>query len=236
MKNIARTCVWFWVLLAGFCFSAEIGTWNHWEWLNPRPQGRRLSGVAASDSLVVAVGRDGTILASENGLDWDHVLNEGGDLYLEDVTWTGGRFLAVGGRTIASSTDGFLWTMEPQDFRFRLEKVASNGSITLMIGLEYDASHIFRSEDHGLSWEQTADEAQFFDLDWTGELFVMVDGKNIWSSHGGEYWRTEPLGQGGFVRSRWRSPRPRGANHPLGLSNRQVLARTRSNSSRALSV
>jgi len=191
----------FWIVgTSGLIARSEDGV--EWEIRNSGSDGEYF-GLASNGETIVAVGMDqwdGTawIATSIDGYAWDErKIPELEGKLLKSVTWTGNRFLAVG-EGIVSSVDGQYWTPEAFDSRLWLEKVISNGSETLMVGSAFNICQVFRSEDHGISWERTAGDARLFDLTWTGDIFVMVDGESVWSSYSGEYWRIEPIGKGVF--------------------------------------
>jgi hypothetical protein len=72
--------------------------------------GNDLIGVAYGNGLFVAVGDDGTILTSPDGVSWTQRTSGTGNL-LEGVTYGNGLFVAVGkDGTILTSPDGVSWT------------------------------------------------------------------------------------------------------------------------------
>ena len=81
---------------------------------NAKPGGRFLWGLAASPTLIVAVGEGGTLLTSpRNGSAWSRV-SSGVTDWLVGATYAQGRFVVVGdnGRILVS-TDGVTWTAVP---------------------------------------------------------------------------------------------------------------------------
>jgi hypothetical protein len=71
-----------------------------------------LEGVAASESLVVAVGDNGTIFTSGDGINWQ-LESQPFETWLTDVAYGNGRFIAVGETGfVATSIDGFNWTVQ----------------------------------------------------------------------------------------------------------------------------
>lgn len=160
-------------------------------------------GIASNGSTLVAVGMDvwdgdAQIATSTDGFSWNETKYDDLEgLALLSVCWTGNRFLVVGEGLIASSPDGYSWTFEPQDFRFRREKIISNGVKTLMIGWELNSPQISVSDDHGLSWETIEGDATLRDIDWTGDRFVILTPANVWSSYQGQFWRYSRIGMAG---------------------------------------
>ncbi|MEN8163374.1 MAG: hypothetical protein ABFS37_04530 [Acidobacteriota bacterium] len=161
------------LLVSAVCSAA---LWEQWEWLNPRPQGHTLNGLAASHTLVVAVGEEGVILVSENGVDWDVVHSEL-NLILQDVTWTGDQFIAVGEGIILTSLDGRHWT-ESYVVGAMLNKVIFNGELILVVGAR---GKTVTSQD-GVSWFehelQNHPNSEMVDVAWNGSVFVGVGGPN----------------------------------------------------------
>ncbi len=155
--------------------------WTNWQWLNPRPQGHSLGAVASSETLVVAVGAQGAIVVSENTVDWETVNTEWG-LFCLDVTWTGNRFVAVGGYSypgdgvILTSPDGRKWTEVFRTEYTSFNKIVSNGNQLLVIG----TGGMTVTSTNGFTWighpvEELHNNA-LIDLAWNGSTYVAVGG------------------------------------------------------------
>ncbi|MEN8165284.1 MAG: hypothetical protein ABFS37_14230 [Acidobacteriota bacterium] len=152
------------------------GLWTGWEWLNPRPQGHWLGGIAASDSLVVAVGSGG-ILVSEDADDWELVLS---GVFLHDVIWAGDQFVAVGrSGIIMTSSDGRDWTVRHYSNIGYLNRVIFNGQLFLAVGV----SGMTATSPDGISWTDHVVEQPYpnamRDVAWNGSTFVTVGGPNV---------------------------------------------------------
>ena len=170
--------------------TGSAGMWTDWEWLNPRPQGRWLGGLASSDSLVVAVGDGGVILASANGVNWEIVHSQSG-AYLLDVTWTGDQFVAVGGQyywaktshpptpsygIILTSPDGLEWTVCHESGLRYFTKVIYNGDQILAIGVK----GLTVTSPDGFTWSEHVIEEPWesgmFDVAWNGSVYAAIGG------------------------------------------------------------
>ena len=80
-----------------------------WTWLNPLPQGSDLLSVCIGGGRFVAVGSDGAVLASADGMHWSvRILDPPHSL--ADVVWGNGLFVAVG-EGLWTSPDGVEWTL-----------------------------------------------------------------------------------------------------------------------------
>ncbi len=189
------------------------GLWEQWEWLNPRPQGHTLDGLTASHTLVVAVGERGVILVSENGIDWDVVHSELG-LILQDVTWTGDRFIAVGGHfvgtefgigtgVILTSPDGRDWTESYFVGGTMLNKVIVNSERILIVG--YPGKTVTSAD--GVNWlvHELEDHpnSNIVDVAWNGSTYVGVSephffgaDRAIYLSDDGVSWTEASFGFG----------------------------------------
>lgn len=172
------------ILLAAFLSSVSVqgsaGLWTDWEWLNPRPHGHTIYSVAASDSIVVAVGGK-MILVSENATDWE-VANS--DMYLREVIWTGDQFVGVGTDMgiAVTSPDGWEWTIRhPSGPSFG--RVVFNGELFVAVGMNETAT----SSD-GVNWTvHTIEEPErlwMLDVTWNGSIFVAVG----WFDYYTSYW------------------------------------------------
>ncbi len=86
---------------------------SSWAAQNPRQDAATQSfNSVASNGLdvVLVVGTNGAILASDTGVDWNIVPSSTNN-DLKDVTWDGSRFVVVGSNgTVLTSPDGIEWT------------------------------------------------------------------------------------------------------------------------------
>ena len=81
-----------------------------------------LEGIAGGTSAIVAVGDNGSIYSSGNGIDW----SRRGDFttWLRSVAYGGGQFVTVGEEGfIATSSDGETWQQRASDTSAHLNKV-----------------------------------------------------------------------------------------------------------------
>ncbi|MEI6871059.1 MAG: PKD domain-containing protein [Verrucomicrobiota bacterium] len=125
-----------------------------------------LNGIASNGSLAVAVGNKGKVLTSTNGGTWTSrtVESFSSNMYLDQISWDGFQFIAVGmdnqagtssgwKRIIYTSPNGINWTnrypssSSTQQYHFR--SVASSGGTILVGG---DSGLLVRSIDSGTSW------------------------------------------------------------------------------------
>ena len=141
-----------------------------------------LMGIAASDSLLVAVGSAGTILSSRDGRIWETRTSGTTDL-LRAVTWTGQEFVAVGDYcTILSSPDAITWTIRySKRSEGTLNGIATGGGLIVAVGgyprlpgASTDSTFILTSPD-GIVWTERGPGVQDRSLQsvaWSGTRFV----------------------------------------------------------------
>jgi hypothetical protein len=80
-----------------------------WHWRNPSPPGNDLKGVAYAQGKFIAVGDEGTLLTSSDGVKWME-RETGTDYGLNAVAYGNGTFVVVGNLgTILTSTTGKVW-------------------------------------------------------------------------------------------------------------------------------
>jgi photosystem II stability/assembly factor-like uncharacterized protein len=129
------------------------------------PTGVTLEGVTFGAGVFVAVGEDGTIISSPDGVTWTPEVNPSGSTStLEDVLYANGIFVAVGrGSQLVTSPDGHTWTKQTYDqgsgpvnlihdgTRFVLLKAGASLSVSTnginwtqagAVGADYDAAGI----------------------------------------------------------------------------------------------
>ena len=175
-----------WGVGALFLLQAHAMAEPLWEWVNPRPQGNDLLSVASGEGVIVAVGSSGTILVSSDGAEWE-VRAATTEYGLIDVTYGGGRFVAVGGKTgfegspglgvYLSSEDGWHWEERHRTSYFTPEAVNWNGARFVAVGI---AGRVLISED-GTTWSDhdlPALEWDLTDLVWDGSRYLAVGLEN----------------------------------------------------------
>ena len=90
--------------------AANAGSFETWHPRSPLPTANTLNGVAYGNGRFVAVGDNGTIVTSSNGVDW--TLGQSGvSLHLNTILFADGRFAAGGNSgVILWSDDGVNWS------------------------------------------------------------------------------------------------------------------------------
>lgn len=163
-----------------------------------------LHSVAYGAGLYVAVGDDGAIQTSPDGITWTRRTSGVIDR-LQGVTWGGNQFVAVGGNdghppsqgVILTSPDGVTWTQRTSDVTANLHGVAWGGNQFVAVGW---GGTILTSPD-GVIWTSRA-SGGFTDLNdviWGDSQFVAVGdggtgGGSILTSPDGVIWTPRASG------------------------------------------
>jgi hypothetical protein len=154
-----------------------------------------LFGLAWSGSLLVAVGLDGTVLTSPDGIHWTA---QAWDAYntLVDVAWAGTQFVAVGiGGMILTSPDGTTWTTRKSGPSWEaLQGIARSGST--LVAISASLPTVYTSPD-GITWTEHGGVAPqaLLAVRWGGSQFVACGySGTIITSPNGVTWtvRTAP--------------------------------------------
>ena len=125
---------------------ADLGT--HWTVQPTLLNKDDLSSVAAGAGTFVAVGRQGLIRSSSDGLHWT-TRSSGTQQDIKQIEWLGTQFLAVGaGGTILSSIDGTVWVARSSTTSVTLNGIARAAATYLVVG---DAGTLLTSAD-GIAW------------------------------------------------------------------------------------
>jgi len=182
---------WIGLILVGFVSCggggrvfAQQDPLSNWQWRNPLPAGRDLSGACYDSGIYVAVGA-GSIVTSSDGVRWTQ--RYGGDAGLKAVTYGDGRFVAVGNRpdwasVIVTSTNGIDWASMTHETangpNVILENVAfGNGrfvAVGVLDGSYYDAWSMASS--NGIDWtaQPTGSASILSGITFAQEIFVAV--------------------------------------------------------------
>ena len=157
-----------------------------------------LHGVTWGASQFVALGfRSGTdvaaydhfpplIVTSPDGVTWTQ-RDAPGSRSLEDVVWSGDRFVAVGYSGILTSSDGVKWSQQRIPVDGSLEGVTWGGDQFVAVGtiggLALNSGLILTSPD-GIAWKQRRSPARGLlpldlthhlrDVAWSGSRFAIV--------------------------------------------------------------
>jgi hypothetical protein len=163
---------------------------NVWTERAAPPATKDLFAVTHGNGLYVAVGDEGGIITSPDGIDWS-VSPSGTTSHLRGVTWSG-VFVAVGQeRTVLTSPDGVSWTPQtaPAGMGSSLNAVAHDGTQFIAVG---SGQTIMTSPD-GVDWtEQIVPDnfpGQSFHAIAVGDGTTVVVGDNrIYRSFDGTVW------------------------------------------------
>jgi hypothetical protein len=121
-------------------------------WISRVAPRYNLQGVAYGSKNFVAVGNEGAILTSDDGVTWtDHSLGYGPPLF--GVAWGNGMFVAVGGNGhIITSPDGSTWTLRYYEYEDVLNSVAYTGKTFVAVGSLPTGGSLILTSPNGLTW------------------------------------------------------------------------------------
>ena len=143
--------------------------------------GASLNAVTSGGGTFVAVGDDGLIATSTDGVVWTR-RESGDDEDLRGVAWNGTRYIAVGlGGPILASDDATIWRPVGTPFELPLVGVTWSGSRFIAVG---DGATILSSED-GEAWEAAATGGGEWVLRAVacGGGACVTGGSYLWSTH-----------------------------------------------------
>lgn len=133
---------WVGLALAGFTAAPA---WGQMDWY-PRVTvvDTTLEAVTRGPELFVAVGEEGTVVSSGDGVEWD-VQDSSTNAYLLGAAYGAGHYVAVGyGGAILSSRDASLWVSREAPTNHVLAAVTAGGGGLIAVG---DGGTILRSTD-----------------------------------------------------------------------------------------
>jgi len=164
-----------------------------------RNLGNPLYAVAYGNGLFVAVGDDGAILTSRDGVNWT-ARTSGTSNWLSGVAHGNGLFVAVGDRgTILTSRDGVNWTARTSGTSNWLSGVAHGNGLFVAVG---KGGAILTSRD-GVNWTRRASPKS----NWlsgvahgNGRFVAVGGGGTILTSRDGVNWTERTSGTSNWLR------------------------------------
>ena len=166
-------------------------------WYEPRPSVHHwLWAVTRTSSCYLAVGDRGTVMASDNGVDWelDLVPTSATNTVFLGVGCSTNHMIAVGNAgAIVHSPNGVVWTaVEPRPTTNDLQGIAAIGGLYLAAGAK---GTILTSVDAATWTRQVSPTAGFLSAIavFPGGLVVVGDGGTILASPDGTNWVTHAV-------------------------------------------
>lgn len=140
--------------------------------------------VEYNGSRLVAVGYDGSIVTSMNGVKWEDA-DYKAENALTDILWDGKQFIAIGSKIITSQ-DGIHWTKQNIDPVHRLNRVSWNGVLYVAVG---NNGLIYTSEDGYLWTQRESNTTKFIEsIVWDGKRFIALGSDLMLFSENGIMW------------------------------------------------
>ncbi len=192
-----------WVVVGGYYLTSSDGVF----WAVPRSaiEVYELNRIKWNGSQWVAVGHNGTVVTSDNGINWVKQ-NTGSTKWLRDLAWNGSQWVAVGDSgTILTSSNGTSWIIQNAGTTQGLKRVIWNGSQWMAVG----ESGTIVTSSNGNSWavQNAGITDSLEDLVWNSGQWVAVGfNRSILTSDDGISWTKQNAGITGpimFTKIAW---------------------------------
>lgn len=141
----------------------------------------KIKDITYGNSTYVTVGKDGTILFSKNGTDWQYALSNT-PYTLNKIIYYNNEFIAVGtGNTVLKSKDGVNWNKVNIDTKADFSSIAYNGKILVIVG----SDNTICTSENGDSWSKVdlgqmsfpqLETNTLHDVIWANNKFIAVGG------------------------------------------------------------
>jgi len=119
-----------------------------WTWTQRYDGPRHLNAVAAGNGAFVAVGNEGAIMSSPDGIEWTDI-NSGTSRRLNSVIWGDGMFVAGGDSgTIVTSADGTDWTVRHSEGSEPIHSIVWGGRKYVAVERSFSTF----TSDNGIEW------------------------------------------------------------------------------------
>ena len=152
-------------------------------------ENRRINGITWGNNKFVAVGDDGNMAYSADGIKWTAIEDPGfgsSNNRINNIIWGNDKFVAVGGASttpkVAYSSDGISWTCTTLDSSHPRTDIAWGNGTFVVVG----SDQIMYSRD-GISWTKVTDTKfggsdTIHGIAWGGGKFVALgnsDGRGL---------------------------------------------------------
>ena len=185
-----------------FKVSSDCNEWNDVKLTKPYD----VKALASNNSSIIAVGSNGNISISKDGLLWDTMTIEKFTEF-DDAVWNGEKYIAIGkynpvntsefSGVIYTSADGVKWEKMDIGKCQSLNSITWNGKIFVATG----AGGVILTSSDGVSWNKQESNIKYltiYGITWGGSQFVGVAGQDlgyctIIKSEDGVNWDTNVL-------------------------------------------
>ncbi|MCX7747947.1 MAG: dockerin type I domain-containing protein [Clostridia bacterium] len=132
-----------------------------------------LKDVAYNGKEYIAVGDNGIILSSVDGLNWEKRFDQAGT-YFRTVLWAGDQFITAGqGGIIYTSPDGIAWSAAPSVCSDNLNDLIWDGKKIICVGNNGTVLVGQKSELGSITWDKINHELKNLNgIAWTGKNYV----------------------------------------------------------------
>ena len=188
------------VVFAGRVFASGGYAACDWQWINPLPQGDRVSTLVWGDGEYLGIAESGLVQRSIDGKTWQVIAElEEPDKFV-GLSWDGSQYLALASGVSGASSrfyvsqDGVNWANELIGTGF-LNDFATNGSRVVIVG---DSNSIYFSDDLVTFTRNGSFTGNWIAVEWTGTQFVALrDEDQVLTSPDGENWTPHATGVAG---------------------------------------
>lgn len=171
------------------------------DWVNPLPQGDRITELIWADGGYLGLASSGLVQVSDDGQSWSVVSQLLEPDNFTDLIWDGTQYLAlspgVSGATarLYASVDGLSWSSAPTGFGF-LNAMATDGDRLVLVGNNSNVVYT----DNLTTFNRQAFTGSWVGVVWTGTQFVAIrDEDESLTSPDGITWTLHTTGvQGKF--------------------------------------
>lgn len=113
---------------------------------------------------------------------------------MADVACSENRVVAVGWGVL-TSPDGISWTTARVPDDWRMKSVTRRGALFVAVGntVPRPGRPIVATSSDGLTWVEGTAPAFIDDVAWSGELFIGIDDRTVFSSRDGMTWDSRKL-------------------------------------------